>query len=82
MRPAKTIPGPPATAATRYRMQVQKRTDTRPETLLKEALTARGVVGYEADVRPLPELLLTAHRFSRSGINEIRGRLGPRRSSC
>lgn len=54
--PAATLPAPPATdAKTRARMSKQKKRDTRPETLLRQELHARGL-RFRVDHKPLPDL--------------------------
>ena len=60
VKPAKNSPAPPTTTAVRRRMKDQKRVDTKPEVLLKAKLAERGVLGYEVDVRPVPDLRRTA----------------------
>lgn len=60
LKPCAQLPAPPTTAATSARLKAQKRTDTRPETLLREELIRRGISGYEIDRRPLPDVRRTA----------------------
>jgi DNA (cytosine-5)-methyltransferase 1 len=60
LKPSAQLPAPPATATSRRRMKAQKRSDTRPEALMRGALARLGIAGYETDVRPLPDLRRTA----------------------
>jgi DNA (cytosine-5)-methyltransferase 1 len=60
LKPAAQLPAPPTTTRTRKRMKAQKRVDTKPETLVREALAELSVTKYEIDVRPLEDLRRTA----------------------
>ena len=56
VKPAASQLAPPSNKATKARMKQQKRTDTRPEILLRSALDGLGVRAYEVDTAPLPAL--------------------------
>src|SRR5687767_13417638 len=51
---------PPLDQATVARMRAQRQRDTSPELALRQALRARGVVGYRLHRRPLASLRRTA----------------------
>ncbi|MEJ7784310.1 MAG: DNA mismatch endonuclease Vsr [Solirubrobacteraceae bacterium] len=56
IQPAAALPAPPASdKATRKRMKGQPRRDTKPEIMLRKALTKHGL-RYRIDHRPLPDL--------------------------
>ncbi|WP_183340229.1 very short patch repair endonuclease [Conexibacter arvalis] len=56
IRPASRLPAPPALdSATQLRMKRQARRDTKPEILLRQALTRRGL-RYRIDHSPVPEV--------------------------
>lgn len=57
IQPAKNLPAPPASNdRTRARMKGQAREDTKPETLLRNELTRRGIRGYRKNYAPLKDL--------------------------
>lgn len=60
LKPAAQLPAPPTTAGTRKRMKAQKRVDTKPETLVRTALSKLDVSEYAVDARPLEDLRRTA----------------------
>ena len=60
IKPAAQLPAPPTTAGTRRRMKAQKRVDTRPETLVRDALLDLDVTRYDVDVRPVDDLRRSA----------------------
>jgi DNA (cytosine-5)-methyltransferase 1 len=58
IRPAASRPVAPVDARTQTRMRRQRRVDTRPEVLLRQALFALGL-RFRVHVRPLPDLRRT-----------------------